>query len=155
MGPALLLTLGGCSAGDLTLPGSNQPGSPLPAALQVVSGDGQQGQPGTTLDQPLTVRAVDDSARPVSGTAVHFAFQVDVSGATIDPPSVLTDGDGQAAAVVRLGDTVGEQVIVAEVVNTGGQDLRATFTATAVAPDSGNGKKGDGQGNGHGGSGGD
>lgn len=147
-----MLTLGACSADDLTLPGANQPPPPLPASLTVVSGEGQQGEPGTTLGEPLTVRVVDDSARPVPGTPVHFGFLGDVPDATLDPASVLTDATGRAAAVVRLGSAVGEQVVVAEVPVPTGRDLRATFTATAVAPDGGgDGKKGQGRGGGSGG----
>ncbi len=147
-GPALVLTLGACSADDLTLPGGNQPPSPVPAVLKVVSGDGQRGEPGATLGEPLTVRVVDDSARPVPGTPIHFGFLGDIPGATLDPASVLTDSAGRAAAVVRLGTVVGEQMVVAEVASTAGPNLRATFTATAVAPKGGGGgRKGQGSGN--------
>ena len=149
----MMVALVGCSGGDLTLPGQGAPGAPRPASLEVVSGDGQQGEIGTVLDKPLTVRVLDDSLRPVPATAVHFGFLGDFSGATLDPASVLTDADGRAAAIVRLGQVVGEQVVVAEVVNTQLPELRAQFTATAVAPDTGGGGKWGG--GGHGGEGGD
>jgi hypothetical protein len=48
--------------------------------------------------------------------------------------------------VVRLGESPGEQLIAAEVADTDVPDLRARFTATAIAPDDddgGKGKKGD------------
>jgi hypothetical protein len=47
---------------------------------------------------------------------------------------VLTDVNGQAAAIVRLGDVAGEQVIVAQVTNSQTPDLSARFSATAVLP---------------------
>jgi hypothetical protein len=150
----MVVALVGCSGGDLTRPGQGAPGAPPPATVVVVSGDGQRGETGTVLDMPLTVQVLDDSLRPVPGTAVHFGFLGDFSGAALDPTSVLTDADGRAAAIVRLGQVVGEQVVVAEVANTQLPDLRAQFTATAVAPDSGGGGK-RGGGGGHGGEGGD
>jgi hypothetical protein len=147
------LALAACSAGDLSLPGPNQPAA-LPAALQALSGDGQEAAPGAVLDQPLTVRVVDDSAHPVSGASVHFGFLGDVGGGALDPSSATTDERGRAAAAVRLGAAPGEQTIVAEVANAGGRDLRASFTATAVLPDSaGDGKQGGGSSHGHQGNG--
>ena len=41
---AVMLTLIDCSAGDLTLPGPGQSGADQPAALKVLSGDGQRGR---------------------------------------------------------------------------------------------------------------
>jgi hypothetical protein len=134
---ALVLTLG-CSGGDLTLPHSSEP-----AALRVVSGDGQEAQPGALLEEPLTVRVLDGSSHPVSDTPVQFSFLGDLPGAGLDPASVLTDAEGRAAAIVRLGEVLGEQVIVAQVANSQSADLRARFSATAVPPDrTGGGKKG-------------
>src|SRR4051794_21264545 len=101
---ALVLALG-CSGGDLTLPGNSEP-----AALTIVSGDGQRADAGTLLDQPLTVQVLDGSSRPVSGTPVQFSFLGDQPGAALDPATVLTDASGQAAAVVRLGEVPGEQI---------------------------------------------
>lgn len=139
---ALALALAACGGGDLTLPGPNQPGAPQPASLQVVSGDGQEGAPGDVLGDPLAVRVLDDSARPLAGAAIRFSFQGDVPGASLEPDSALTGADGSAAATVRLGDSVGEQVVVAQVIHTERQDLQAMFTATAVAPSDGGGGKG-------------
>jgi hypothetical protein len=143
---ALAITLG-CSGGDLTLPHPNEP-----AALTVVSGDGQQAEPGALLGEPLTVQVLDGSSQPVRQTPVQFSFLGDLPGAGLDPASVLTDEEGRAAAIVRLGTVVGEQVIVAQVTNSQSADLRARFSATALSPDSaGGGKKGKG----HGSNGGD
>jgi hypothetical protein len=130
----LLATLVGCSAGDLTLPGPDQPATVQPAVLIVVSGDGQRAAVGTLLDQPLTVRVLDDSTRPVPNTLVQFSFLGDLPGAELAPASVLTDAEGRASAIARLGEVAGEQVILAEVVDPQLLDLRARFSATAVAP---------------------
>ncbi|HUR94120.1 MAG TPA: Ig-like domain-containing protein [Gemmatimonadales bacterium] len=135
---ALVLLLG-CSGSDLTLPESNEPD-----ALTVLSGDGQEADAGALLREPLTVRVVDASSRPVAGAEVAFSFLGELPGAGLDPASVLTDADGRAAAIVRLGEVVGEQVIVAQVTSSLAPELRARFSATALAPDDrGGGKKDD------------
>ena len=54
----VMLTLIACSAGDLTLPGPGQSGPDQPAALKVLSGDGQRAEAGTILDDPLTVQVL-------------------------------------------------------------------------------------------------
>jgi len=144
----MLFALLGCASGDLTLP-ADEPGLPAPASLEVVSGDGQQGEPGTVLQDPVVIRVLDDSSRPVRDTPVRFSFLGDLTGAALDPPSILTDEEGRASAVVRLGEVLGEQVVVAEVVGAQVPDLRAQVTAVAVEPDdNGGGKKGDGHGGG-------
>jgi hypothetical protein len=142
IGAAALVIALGCSGGDLTLPHPNEP-----AALTVVSGDGQQAEPGALLGEPLTVQVLDGSSQPVRKTPVQFSFLGDLPGAGLDPASVLTDEEGRAAAIVRLGEVVGEQIIMAQVTNSQSSDLRARFSATAVPPDGpGGGKKGKGRG---------
>jgi hypothetical protein len=137
---AFVLALG-CSGGDLTLPGSNQP-----AALTIVSGDGQRADAGGLLDQPLTVQVLDGGSGPVAGIPVQFSFLGDLPGAALDPASVLTDENGRAAAIVRLGEVPGEQVIVARVMNSQTPDLSARFSATAVHSGGNHGDGSDGKG---------
>ena len=145
---AIMVTIMSCASGDLTLPDQDQPGQARAASLEIVSGDGQRGEAGTVLDEPVTVRVLDDSAHPVPNAVVVFSFLGDFSGAALDPPSALTDEAGRAAAIVRLGELLGEQVVEAEVLNAQLPDLRARFTAVAVPPGSGGDGKKDG--NGHG-----
>ena len=147
----VLLTLIGCSAGDLTLPGPGQSGPDQPAALKVLSGDGQRAEAGTVLDDPLTVQVLDESSQPMPNVRVQFSFLGDLSGAAVDPASIETDETGRAAAIVRLGELPGEQIIVAAVASTQVPALQARFSATAVPPDD-DGKKGGKSG--HGGNGG-
>jgi hypothetical protein len=155
VGAALvMLTLIGCSAGDLTLPGPGENGPDQPAALKVLSGDGQRAEVGTVLDDPLTVQVLDESSQPMPNIRVQFSFLGDLTGAALDPASIETDEEGRAAAIVRLGELPGEQVIVAAVANTQLPDLRAQFSATAVPPSGGDGDKKGGKG-GHGGDGND
>ena len=151
---AVMLTLIACSAGDLTLPGPGQSGPDQPAALKVLSGDGQQAEVGTVLDDPLTVQVLDESSHPVPNIRVQFSFLGDLSGAALDPASIETDEEGHAAAIVRLGEQPGEQVIVAAVANTLLPDLRARFSVTAVPPSGGDGDQKGGKGQGGNGDGG-
>ncbi len=145
----VMLTLIGCSAGDLTLPGPGQSGPDQPVELKVMSGDGQRAEVGTVLDNPLTVQVLGDSSQPMPNVRVQFSFLGDLSGAALDPASIETDEQGRAAAIVRLGELPGEQVVVAAVANTQLPDLRARFSATAVLPSGGGGDKKGGNG-GHG-----
>jgi len=138
----VVLTLLGCGTGDLTLPGPGQGGPAQPAELKVLSGDGQQAEVGTVLADPLTVQVLGDSSQPMPNVQVQFSFLGDISGAAVDPASIETDTAGRAAAIVRLGQVAGEQVIVAAVANTQQPDLRAQFSATAVLPSDRNGGKG-------------
>jgi hypothetical protein len=150
---AVMLTLIGCSGGDLTLPGPGESGPDQPAELKVLSGDGQQAEVGTVLEDPLTVQVLDESAQPVPNVQVQFSLLGDLSGAAVDPASIETDEEGRAAAIVRLGEQPGEQVIVAAVANTQVPDLQARFSVTAVPPSDGDGDKKGGKG-GQGGNGG-
>lgn len=133
---ALALALG-CSGGDLTLPSDGEPG-----ALVIVSGDGQEAEAGTMLEEPLTVELLDGSSQPMRDVLVEFSFVGELQGAGLSPATVLTDEEGRAEAVVRLGEVVGDQVIVAQVANTESAGLRARFLATAVAPDDDDGEGG-------------
>ena len=105
---AVMLTLIACSGGDLTLPGPGPSDTGQPTALEVVSGDGQQAEAGTVLDDPLTVQVLDESSQPMPNVRVQFSFLGDLSGAAVDPASIETDETGRAAAIVRLGELPGE-----------------------------------------------
>ena len=145
---AVMLTLIGCSAGDLTLPDPGQSGPEQPVEVKVLSGDGQRAEAGTLLADPLTVQVLDENSHPVPNIQIQFSFLGELAGAALDPASIETDEEGRAAAIVRLGEQAGEQVIVAEVANTQLADLRVRFSATAVPPDAGDGDKKGGKGNG-------
>jgi hypothetical protein len=151
---AVVLTLLGCSGSDLTLPGPGPAGPDQPAALKVLSGDDQRADVGTVLDDPLTVQVLDGQSEPVPGVRVQFSFLGEASGAALDPATIETDEAGRAEATVRLGELPGEQIIVAAVASTELPELRAQFSATALASDDGNDGK-DGKGHGKGGEGDD
>ena len=114
-----------CSGG-LTLPAD---GGGL--ALQVVSGDGQEGTVGSRLD-PLVVRVVDARAEPVAGVAVVFQFESAAPDAEVSPEAETSD-EGLASAEVRLGTSAGTHIVEARVADASSGALRATFDLNALA----------------------
>ena len=142
LGVALGTVLAACGS-DLTLPdnGSPPPDDRSPAALLVVSGDGQEARVGRRLSRPLVVRVTDASSRGVAGVPVEFGFQVAVPDAEVDPTIETTDEDGEASAQVTLGSTAGSHTVVARVAEP---SLLATFGVTAVARGGGGGGDGGG-----------
>lgn len=86
-----------------------------PTHLVAVSGDGQRGRPGESL-QPLVVRLFED-AGPDSGeiesTAEIVDFRLTSGDATLSAAQERTDQEGRAAVVVTLGETPGPVTVVA------------------------------------------
>ncbi|HEU0298532.1 MAG TPA: Ig-like domain-containing protein, partial [Longimicrobium sp.] len=85
--------------------GGTDPEDRVPAAVNVVSGNAQQGTAGQPLSQPVLVRVVDDRGRPVPGAAVNFV--VTAGGGTVSDATVTTDADGRAATQWTLGTQAG------------------------------------------------
>ncbi len=147
---AFISTLLACSGDGLVVPGDGSI-----ARLVAVAGDGQQAIAGEPVPQPLVVRAVDRSDRPVTGVEVTFRF-INTNG-RVAPGTVATGVDGQATAEVTLGGSVGAQVVEARLVDP--QGLAVEFELTALqreTPEGGGGGGGNGDGgggNGNGGSG--
>jgi hypothetical protein len=137
----LALALPACGSGDLVLPGGP------PSELSAVSGDGQNGPPGSRLPDPLVVEVNDAEGRPVVGTSVEFSFAGDVADGAVTPGSAVTDDQGRASTEVQLGTVEGDQPVEALVAAGADSALRTRFNLTAVPLD-------DGGGGGSGGSGG-
>ncbi|HWN18333.1 MAG TPA: hypothetical protein VNO19_05400 [Gemmatimonadales bacterium] len=125
--------------GDLTLPDNTSP-----AALEVWSGNGQEGTVRTKLDDPLVVRLTDGSARPLEGLAIVFEFTSDVPGAEVSPEQATTDTSGRASAEVRLGTSTGDLQVRARLATAA--SVNATFIVTAVERDKERDKRGKGGG---------
>jgi len=124
--PLAILTVA-CGGDDLTLPSAGDP-----AALSIVSGDGQSGTVGETVPRPLVVQLSDGAGHPIAGATVSFQFSDSLPDAAVDPAAPATDSLGQAAASARLGTVPGDQAIEAQVVRPG-QDLQVRFRLIAVA----------------------
>jgi Bacterial Ig-like domain (group 1) len=135
---AVALSVLGCQGGDLTLPG-NLP----PSTLSAIAGNGQRGNVGAELPDPLRVRVADAAGNPVANVSVRF--QTSVPGAEVLQPGIVpTDDSGFAEARVRLGTPEGTQTVGAHL--TENSAVRTMFSLSAVAED----PPGDDHGNGGG-----
>ncbi|MEX0935428.1 MAG: protein kinase [Gemmatimonadota bacterium] len=104
--------------------------SPVPAAVTVAAGGGQEGAAGQALPLPVEIRVVDGTGAPVSGVPVQFGVQS--GGGEVEPAAAATDPGGTARTTWVLGGGAGEQVAYALVEGVDGG--RVTFEATAAAP---------------------
>ena len=95
------------------------------AVLEMISGSGQSALVGTSLPDPLIVRARDEAGNPVPGLAV--AWVVGSGGGSLAPPTSVTDGDGLASATWTLGSAPGSNTATAVISGVG----TVPFTATA------------------------
>ena len=109
-----------CGGSEPTGTGSN-----TPAALAIVSGDGQVGLIGQTLSVPLVVK-VSSTTAPIPGVAV--TFNVTSGSATLSPTTANTDATGQAKTLVTFGSSPGTVSISATV---SGTSLVKFFALTA------------------------
>ena len=94
----------------------------LPASVEVVSGDGQEGRPGRLLADEVVVRVADGGGSPIEGTEVAFA-----GDGTVEPASAVSDTAGLARTAWTLGDAEGAQVLTAAVAE--GPSVQITATA--------------------------
>jgi len=95
-------------------------------------GDGQTGTVRTTLPSPIQVQVQDGNGNGVSGVLVTFA--VTTGNATVSPQQVMTDANGNAQTVVKLGTTAGTIKL-----NATAQGLNTlTFTETSQPTSSSN-----------------
>ena len=103
---------------------------PRPFALEIISGDRQQGAAATELLQPLTVEVRDQQGVPLPDAGVTFtvtAGEGKLSGRfTVE--HTTTDADGRAKLILTLGPDPGSNIVG---VSIGAREL-ATFTATGV-----------------------
>jgi hypothetical protein len=125
--PALAVALALAGCGDLL----QEPDTGLllgELRLQAVSGNAQLGAPGTALEDPIRVRVLDASDRPLAGLWVRWSV-VEGSG-RVEPRHGFSDGDGIAEATWILGPSTGPQTVQA----LAGGGTVATFEATAGGP---------------------
>lgn len=126
----LVLLVAGC--GEQTEPPLTQPGG-QPAAIQIVSGDDQDGAPGRRLGEPLVVRVVNERGVALPDIRVAFttsAGKLTVAGAVTD---AVTDSAGRVSATWTLpGPAEGEYTAEVAVLETGTSVPPVRFTARAT-----------------------
>jgi hypothetical protein len=81
------------------------------------------------LRDSLVVKVVDSAGEPLAGQRVDFT--PDAPGAAVTPQTPPTGADGNAGARWVLGETTGQQEVVARVMGDGVPDLQVRFTASA------------------------
>ncbi len=101
-----------------------------PAALSIVSGNGQQGAAGTALTSPLVVKVTDHTGAGVSGVIVTFAATPSAA-ATVSLPSAITLNDGTASTGVTFGSTAAGTVTIGASVNG---IPNVSFSLTVTSP---------------------
>ena len=122
-GLALLAACGGGDGG-----GGGTPPSSLVVSRAPVSGNAQTGTVAQPLANPIRVLVTRDGA-PEPGATVTWAATG--AGASITPPSGVTDGAGLAQAAWTLPQAAGARTATATVADAAGSPV--SFTATALA----------------------
>ena len=103
---------------------------PRPHSATIVSGDNQQGKPGSELSGPLVVEVKDQNADPMPGVEVTFTVIRGEGRLTqrFTAVDVTTDEDGRADLRLTLGSDPGTNTVD---VSIDGREL-ARFTAVGV-----------------------
>jgi hypothetical protein len=95
------------------------------ATLEPVSGDGQSAVVGTSVAEPLVVRARDAAGNPVAGMAVTWV--VGNGGGSVSPQTSITGDGGLASTRWTVGGAPGPNSVTAVISGVG----TVGFTATA------------------------
>ena len=98
--------------------------APPPPMLSIISGDGQVGTPGQTLE-PFVVEVRDQNGNLASGVFVSFIQDSGLLSTIFD----VTGADGRAETTLTLGSDTGTTTVT---VRVGGASI--TFEATAILP---------------------
>lgn len=101
------------------------------AKLEKVSGDGQEGSAGSTLAEPLVVKATDANGNPVRGASVSWA--VTGGGGSLSAASSTTDSAGVTRAQWILGTTTAPDSATASLASGPGVAFHAMRTAEPPA----------------------
>jgi hypothetical protein len=88
--------------------------------IAAVSGEGQNGQVGATLPQPLVVQVSDNFGNPIPNVTVDWNV---TGGGSVNPSSPQTDVNGRVSAERTLGNTAGEWTTVATATGLAGSPV--------------------------------
>jgi N-acetylneuraminic acid mutarotase len=110
-------------------PGGENP----PVSFLVFSGNNQTGAAGAELALPLKVLATDPNNQPIANQVVNFV--VTAGGGSVFAGTGLTDANGIAAEIWRVGTVAGlpQTVEVRAVAPDGTKQVFGVFTANVVA----------------------
>ena len=102
----------------------------LPTTLEIVSGNGQSGNPDTILQEPFVVVVKDQNGEPVDDIDVVFA--ITMGNGNISTKNVPTSTNGRAQTYLTLRPNEGINEVIATVKGT---SLTVTFIAVAITTD--------------------
>lgn len=132
-------TLGGTAGEQTTQASADLAGSPVTfthistagnaARVNVVSGNGQQGAPGSTLPADLVVEVLDENNNPIVKRAV--AWVVGTGEGSANPEMSETDAQGRASTKWTLGPQPGRNTLTAVVSGVGLAAFSAMGAKTA------------------------
>ncbi|MFZ0563483.1 MAG: hypothetical protein WAM43_17870 [Terriglobales bacterium] len=106
--------------------------------LNITGGVGQSATVGTPLTYPIQVQADDPySGQPDVGVTVNFSDGCTKSGSiscgTFNPPSAVTDANGNASAIYTVPEKAGTYTLTISGTSSSATFANATTTATATA----------------------
>jgi hypothetical protein len=105
-----------------------------PAQITKISGDKQSGKVNQTLTEPIKIKVSDNINNPLKNVVVYFT--ISQGGGSANPTSVLTDANGFAETIWKLGSDKSQELKV-QVKTSDGIDISGsplTFTATTAEP---------------------
>jgi hypothetical protein len=105
---------------------------PVPAAIEALAGNGQNGTPGAQLSAPLKVLVTDVRGNPAPGAEVTWS--VLTGGGSIEPVTSTTDMEGEASTRFTLGPGEGSQQAQAAVSGLQGSPVVFDAIASAIPP---------------------
>lgn len=122
------MVLASCSD-ESSPPTDNNP----PVSFLVFSGNNQTGQAGAELALPLKVLATTPGNQPIAGQVVNFV--VTAGGGSVFAGTGITDANGIAAEIWRLGTVAGsaQTIEVRAVAPDGTKQVFGVFNATVIA----------------------
>ena len=94
-----------------------------PSKLVKISGDDQEGTPGTTLKDAFVVEVLDEKGNPVSGAPVKFT--ITTGGGRLSATHATTDSEGRAETTLTLGGTQGINRVRVNVAGVAGVGFHA------------------------------
>lgn len=98
--------------------------------LEIVSGNDQSADVGTTLALPFVVIVKDANRDPMAGVTVTFELQS--GGGSLSTASIETDGEGLAQTTLTVGALSGPNTVIASA--PGVAPSPVTFTVAGTAP---------------------
>jgi hypothetical protein len=131
LGSVLLLCtvalLGACED-DETSPG------PVPASVEIISGDAQYTKQGTELEQPVIAQVVLSDGEPAPGVPVKFSIRS--GGGSLSRTSASTNQYGQTSVRWTMGPGTGTQELTISLADDAGAfDVATATSSTFYCPE--------------------